>query len=89
MAISDDTSAQVDVMDQALLDTLVQVEHEICELDKVPANKQWTRVHAQRYRELQRCRDMRMWQAETENLPCIITVTSKIRVLPTVKGIGC
>ena len=29
------------------------------------------------------------WQLKTENLPCIITVTSKILVLPTVKGIGC
>ena len=28
-------------------------------------------------------------ETETENLPCIITVTSKILVLPTVKGIGC
>jgi hypothetical protein len=53
LTMSDETSAQLDVMDQALLDTLVQVEHEICELDKVPADKEWTQVHASRYSKLQ------------------------------------
>ena len=50
MAMFDETQAQVDNLNQVLLDTAAQVQQELFELGKI---KEFTQVHAGRHRALQ------------------------------------